>query len=207
MLNKNSNTDHLKKYIKKSIPGYISYVDSMVLHHLVKKYNKEQTIGVELGSLHGKSSFTLATTIIKGKLYCIDPWEDFESHNEDFPQLLVDLENLPRKGMINSLDIFLENTRVCTNIVPLKGRSPDFVKDWSQDIDFLFIDAEHTNPSDRQNIDFWLPKIKKGGRLIGHDFYVDKKFPDINVNIEYLENHLSQKVHYITNSSVWWFDI
>jgi predicted O-methyltransferase YrrM len=207
MLTKTSNSNHLKKYIKKSIPGYISYLDSMVLHHLVKPYNNEHCIGVELGSLHGKSSFTLATTIDQGKLYCIDPWEDFDTYDERYSPFVNQIENLPKPGMKNSLDFFLENTKVCNNIIPLKGRSPDLCKEWSTPIDFIFIDAEHTNPSDRINIDFWLPKIKPGGKLIGHDYYIDKKFPDINDNIRYLEKLLSKKFKNVTNSSVWWFNI
>lgn len=207
MITKITNTNHLKKYIKKSIPGYITYTDSMVLHHLVRQYNNQSCVGVELGSLHGKSSFTLATSIGLGKLYCIDPWEDFETHDEDLYKIYKEFENFPEPGTKNSLDFFLENTKLCDNIIPLKGRSPDFCKEWSIPIDFIFIDAEHTNPSDRINIDFWLPKIKPGGKLIGHDYYFDKKFPDINDNISYLEKLLSKKFKNVTNSSVWWFNV
>jgi hypothetical protein len=38
-----------------------------------------------------------------------------------------------------------------------------------QSVDFCFIDADHTEAAVRRDIEAWLPKIKPGGILAGHD--------------------------------------
>jgi predicted O-methyltransferase YrrM len=37
-------------------------------------------------------------------------------------------------------------------------------------IDLVFIDADHKYDSVRRDIDAWLPKVKKGGIICGHDY-------------------------------------
>ena len=37
-------------------------------------------------------------------------------------------------------------------------------------LDFVFIDAGHDYTSVKKDIDAWLPKVKSGGILAGHDF-------------------------------------
>lgn len=57
-------------------------------------------------------------------------------------------------------------------------------------LDFVFIDADHSYEGVKRDIEIWLPKIKKGGLLGGHDYNnpripegievkraVDEKFP------------------------------
>jgi predicted O-methyltransferase YrrM len=36
-------------------------------------------------------------------------------------------------------------------------------------LDFVFIDADHSYPSCKIDMQKWLPKIKVGGYIIGHD--------------------------------------
>lgn len=37
-------------------------------------------------------------------------------------------------------------------------------------LDFVFLDADHHYESIRKDIDAWLPKVKRGGIIAGHDF-------------------------------------
>jgi predicted O-methyltransferase YrrM len=51
-------------------------------------------------------------------------------------------------------------------------------------VDFVFIDADHEYDSVVKDINAWLPKIKQGGIISGHDYFnpcgvkkaVDEKF-------------------------------
>lgn len=73
-------------------------------------------------------------------------------------------------------------------------------------IDIFFLDAEHANPSDLLNIEYFLPLIKPGGLLCGHD-YGDARYPDIMINIKMLEERLNQKVTHHPKTSLYSFRI
>lgn len=40
-------------------------------------------------------------------------------------------------------------------------------------LDFVFIDADHSYEGVKNDIEAWLPKVKNGGYLIGHDIHFD----------------------------------
>ena len=47
-------------------------------------------------------------------------------------------------------------------------------------LDFVFIDADHSYESCKADIEAWLPKVKLGGLLGGHD-YENTEFPEFEV--------------------------
>jgi len=46
------------------------------------------------------------------------------------------------------------------------------------ELDFVFIDAEHSYEAVRADISAWWPKLRPGGMLIGHD-YNPERFPGV----------------------------
>jgi len=121
---------------------------------------------VEVGSWKGRSSACLAVEIANsGKeidLYCVDTWEGSVEHK--------DYDN------INSLyDVFIENMKpVEKYYFPLKISSVDASKKFKdKSLDFVFLDASHEYEDVKNDIIKWLPKVKPGGILAGHDYYVD----------------------------------
>ena len=71
------------------------------------------------------------------------------------------------------------------------------VEDGSQDL--VFIDAAHDYDSVKQDIELWIPKVKDGGILAGHDF--QHSFPTVmdavadSFNLMFVE---------VMPDSVWW---
>jgi len=189
------------------IPGWFHGHHQIETIKLLYKYNYPGSIGVEVGSLHGRSSYAISVAINKGTLYCIDIWDGKDSHDPSFDEQMIANWDLPPKGSLNTKETFLKNTESRKNIVAIHGPSPEIVKDWIEPIDFIFLDASHRNPNDRDNIDFWLPKIKPGGTFLGHDWYIRKAFPDVNTNVEYMEDLLKQKVTIIPKTSIWYFTL
>jgi hypothetical protein len=45
------------------------------------------------------------------------------------------------------------------------------------ELDFVYIDARHDYHSVREDLETWLPKVRPGGILAGHD-YLDGEFPE-----------------------------
>ena len=182
-----------------NVPGWLFNNEPQNLYNLTCIYDRPGAIGVEIGSLHGRSSAIIAQAIPQGILYCIDTWDSYVNQSNWDDQKLAQGGH-PLNGALNSFEEFKRNTNGYSNIRAIHGESPNCVSGWKDSIDFLFLDACHHNPSDRNNIDFWLPYIRSGGSLIGHDYDL-QLFPDIVENVKYLESLLGVAV--VLYDSIW----
>lgn len=126
----------------------------------------EYKIFVELGVWKGHSISYLAKLLKDKKdikVYAVDifeKWDKNESVKEDV------------KHINQIYNTNLKNTGVREIISDIKSISWDaanLFKDNS--IDFVFIDADHSYESVTKDINSWLPKIKKGGIISGHDYF------------------------------------
>lgn len=176
-----------QKEYNKSIPGWLSEWDMIALTRLSSSRREGATI-VEVGSMHGKSAYCMATSAPWTNLFCYDLW--------------------PRTGILgpdgvtrgNNIELFRAYTSMCPNITPIQINSIDDIQwDTSKPIDLMFLDAAHTNPSDWEMIEYWLPKIAPGGIIAGHDYYTEEihkvvHYPDINENVLRLEKMLGHPV-------------
>lgn len=100
----------------------------------------------EIGCLHGRSSFALLGAC-EGPVYCIDPW-DPEHDSDCYASFMAFCGRF-------------DNLRV------IRGCSPA-VADQVPDVDFTFIDGDHSYEGTKADIEAWLPKTRKV--LAGHDY-------------------------------------
>jgi len=132
---------------------------------MVKKFSSGSKF-VEIGSWKGKSTAFMAVEIANSSknidFYCVDTWEGGPDHKTGY-----DLENL--------YDTFVSNMKPLEKYyTPMKMTSlkaADMFKDES--LDFVFIDASHEYEDVKSDIIAWLPKVKVGGVLAGHDYYIN----------------------------------
>ena len=139
---------------------------------------------VEVGSWKGKSSAYMAVEIANSSkeidFYCVDTWEGSVEH-----------KNTNQLFML--YDIFLSNMKAVESYyTPLKMKSLDAASRFNDhSLDFVFIDASHEYEDVKADIIAWLPKIKPGGILAGHDYYIGEfdYFPGVKkaVNEEFSE--------------------
>ncbi len=120
-------------------------------------------IMVEVGSFLGRSAMVWAEYF--NKVICIDPWEGNCGEES--------------KRYERTLETFLENTARFNNVFPLIAKSEEAV-DFFQDefFDFCYLDALHDYDHVKQDITLWLPKVKRGGVIGGHD-YNSRDFPGL----------------------------
>ncbi len=97
---------------------------------------------VEIGSLHGRSAYALATAT-SGPVFCIDPWND-----EGYASFTSSLGHLPNVNPMRMTSV------TAGPLVP--------------DVDMVFIDGDHAYASVVLDLDIWLPKTKR--LICGHDY-------------------------------------
>lgn len=69
------------------------------------------------------------------------------------------------------LDMFVDRTKGYDNIQLITKTSDDAVNDFNDGVfDFVYIDGIHQYENVKQDILNYLPKIKKGGVIGGHDY-------------------------------------
>jgi predicted O-methyltransferase YrrM len=133
-------------------------VSSKALDELIKEI-KERSIMVEIGSYIGESTTIFAKYF--DKVISIDPFLD-NYDPKDIACTFAPFEEVYQQ--------FLKNTETFTNIQQIRKKSDDAIEDIGE-IDFLYIDGLHTYDQVKKDIANYLPKIKKGCYIGGHDYH------------------------------------
>ncbi len=107
---------------------------------------------VEVGSAHGESAWIFTDMWPNVKVTCIDPWDS------------------DRYGKKAKAD-FDTRHGWNPNVKSIVGRSVEVLSQIPDaSLDFVYLDAMHDYDNVKKDIEAWLPKIKKGGWIGGHDF-------------------------------------
>lgn len=116
---------------------------------------------IEIGSFMGESTFLFASTCYFDKIYSIDSYDGDD----------MGIKGLDLKGWDFIQDQYKLNTRYFDFIEQINNFSFD-VSDRFKDksIDFIYIDADHTYESVKKDLELYIPKIKDGGIIGGHDY-------------------------------------
>ncbi len=119
-------------------------------------------IGVELGVWRGDFSIPFRERWLGQKLYLVDPWmklDDYEDvRNKEFDD--------------TAFDYVLEHTqRFGSTVEMIQSTSEEAAIFLPNNLDFVYVDANHSYEHTLQDLNLWWPKMKKGGVLAGHDIF------------------------------------
>jgi hypothetical protein len=119
-------------------------------------------IFVECGAWLGCSSSYLCDLVKdRIKVYIVDTWKGS-------PDELTTTHKLAT--MTDIYNIFLENMGT-RNFIPLRMDSCEAALTFEDNsCDVVYIDMTHTYEAVKKDIDCWLPKVKDGGYIAGHDY-------------------------------------
>lgn len=145
----------------------------------LKKY--EKPVGAEVGVFAGD----LSKRLLKRddlKLYLVDSWsaehDGAYKDSGDFHANLTQLEQNHFLEVTKRAVAFAEDRAII-----VRKPSVDAAKTFEDhSLDFVFIDADHSYEGCKADIEAWLPKIKKGGFISGHDYANDD--PKFNFGVK-----------------------
>lgn len=180
------------------------YMSSTELKWLAKNA-KQNKIVIELGAWHGRSTRALADNLQPdGKLYAIDHWlgSAVERDTNHASAALNEGDHAFMEFSDNLQDHILSG-----KCVPLRMASKNaaaWFKKHGITVDMIFIDAGHTYEEVKEDIELWLPLVKDGGILCGHDYYHDgNTWAGVMQTVDEKFGHRGTNMGYLPDNSIW----
>jgi predicted O-methyltransferase YrrM len=131
----------------------------------VNNYNDKPINYLEIGTFYGANILSVAKTYglhNDSKLYCIDPWEDYEDYSEYKNQQ----ESIYNKFMNN-----VENSGDKSKIIINRGYSNNEIPKLQDDFfDIIYIDGNHEPEYVLEDAVLSFRKLKKNGIMIFDDY-------------------------------------
>ena len=157
------------EHFYEKIDGWFSF--PMLYKEMVERFDNGCHF-VEVGTWMGKSAAFMAVEIINSskdiRFDCVDTWAGSSEHiNPKSPYYTPELAD--PDWLFNQFESNLKP--VLSSINPLRMTSLEASTLYAdQSLDFVFIDASHEYQDVLDDIRAWMPKIKSGGILAGHDY-------------------------------------
>lgn len=153
------------EHFYQSIPGWFDFGN---IYQVMIQLAPDNAHFVEVGSWKGKSAAYMTVEIAKSnkaiKFDCVDIWTGAGTPGEYDNDASVQQQTL--------YDEFVNYMK------PAEGLYTP-VREWSDkaaalyedaSLDFVFIDAGHSYENVSADIKAWMPKVKPGGFIAGHDY-------------------------------------
>jgi len=141
-------------------------------------------VGAEIGVCKGKFSRVLCWNIPDLVLYCIDTWKSDPNDPGDEGEL-NEFNLAHARRILKPFDAtFIRNTSVEALSAFEDG-----------ELDFVYIDANHTFDYAMRDIIEWSRKVRVGGIVSGHDYYRLRNFGVILAVDTYARAHRIEDVH------------
>ncbi len=149
----------------KQIDGWFDYekVFDDIIGNLIKKKIRPKV--VEIGAWLGKSSFYLTEKWGKKcDIFIVDTWNGSANELESSHRLATEKDIF--------VDFMYNMKHNWGKFIPIRTSSENASTLFEDnELDFVFIDAEHTYQGLSNDLRCWMPKIKKTGILAGHDYH------------------------------------
>ena len=154
------------EHFYKDVEGFFNFEE---LYTKMVNWGQDGFHFLEVGSWKGKSAAFMCVEIINSgkniKFDCVDTFKgslDEELHQND-PDVVDN--NLFEKFIINMKPVDDHYNVIVGSSVEVSKQYVD------GSLDFVNIDGAHNYDAVKEDIESWLPKVKKGGYLGGDDFH------------------------------------
>lgn len=147
-------------------------------NELAKLFNGKT--GIEVGVEQGVFSEVICKA--GARLYGVDPWLAYKGYREHVTQEKLD-------GFFN-----ITNERMAPyEFTAVRQTSVEASKLFEDEsLDFVYIDANHSYESVLEDLSVWVPKVKPGGIVSGHD-YIKRKGQDHMFGVKQAINEYAEQ--------------
>ena len=131
--------------------------------------------GVEIGVQEGIYSEVLCRANPEMTLCSIDPWRAYEGYRDHSSQKELD-------AIYEEAVARLSNY----NCIIVRKTSMEALADFSaSSLDFVYIDGNHEIPWVMDDICWWASKVRIGGIVAGHDYFISKRSTRTQIHVKY----------------------
>jgi len=127
----------------------------------IKDKEKEKFLfGAEIGTFEGDNAESILKILPIKMIYLIDPYEKYQDYEGDtaYNSLNVAEQKAKKKLM-----------KYKEKIIWVKRKSTEALKDIPNNLDFVYIDGNHSYKFVKEDMKNYYKKLKMGGVLAGHD--------------------------------------
>jgi len=175
---------------------------------LYKMFNEMKfKVGCEVGVMEGANAKEMFKAIPDLKLHLVDPWIDYVGQRKKRGNGLLSkaLKRTKKRVEGYNAELMQMFSDQAARIIP------------NESLDFVYIDANHQFDYTIMDIVLWLPKIKIGGIISGHDYYqnprrgmevknaVNAYIKQHKIHPLYLTDNLKKPYHKGDNKSSWFW--
>lgn len=121
---------------------------------------------VEIGVNKGEYLFSMVSYCPKVFWFGVDPYTQYETYSH-----LITIN--PKEGWSNMYATLIQkiSSHPAYNRIRLvRKKSADALDEAVDNLDFVYIDGNHSYDAVMEDITLWEPKVRPGGILAGHDY-------------------------------------
>lgn len=167
------------------------------LYPYIKRLRGDNVTGIEIGTCRGESAYLILDTCpnVK-KLYCIDPFAAYDDWVGELNQETMDkFEAIARKNLSKFGDR--------AEIIKARSDDPDTVAKFEDgQVDFIFVDGDHSYHATLADIQLYYSKLKSGGIFAGHDYNLE---PVRNALLAFRDEFKVRVPIQMTANNVWFW--
>ena len=150
---------------------------------------------VEVGVNKGTTAKLICAHCNLNNYWLVDPWKEYKGEGAGSLAEVKQWDWDNRYHDVKKLEIAYDFVEV------IREKSLEASLQFDDNsVDLVFIDGNHTYAHTYSDILFWLPKIRNGGALMGHDY--SHHFPGVQKAVDELLPGME-----IVHSSIWKFDV
>ena len=158
----------------------------------IKKYvsGNGKMVCVEVGCFQGKGTniiYDLLCNHPDSKLYCIDPWDNvYVKNNNKFG-------TIDDHFFVGQYAHFLHNTYGNDKIIKFQGSSNVMISVISEEVDFAFIDGDHSEEQVYNDANLIYKKMKDGGIIVfsAYKWNLNGQYPKTAIDRFVSENNVT----------------